>query len=324
MVIVAKVYQAFLVVIVIPESTALRKFAVILGIGPDARERVRLADFLTSMQHHEPAACAYFVLVNDGHDPTALRAVLAPFSARVIILDNPRRGRGWGWAGGLTTGMLTALRWIARYGDQTDFVLKADTDTFILKPFADKVQEMFAADTGIGALGHYYNPNERGVGLHSDWRRHLRRLRMPFSLWRRPHWHVRCSLWGRGRRIRHLLEHSLARGYALGEFCSGGGYALSKVALKNLQQQGWFDDVELFLEHSVTEDVIVGMLVRSTGLKLAEGGRSIFGTHASFFDSAQALLDEDCCILHPVKSGNQGEEDAVREQLRRRAFQAAE
>src|SRR4051812_11664478 len=126
-------------------------FAVLIAIGPEPAEGLRVHDLLKALFHYEPG-CGLVILVEDGHSATALARVTQAYGSRVVVLPNPRGGRGHDYTGGLTVGILYGMNW-ARQHSNAEFVLKLDTDSLVIGPFARAVSDRFAQRSELGLLG---------------------------------------------------------------------------------------------------------------------------------------------------------------------------
>jgi hypothetical protein len=146
------------------------RFGVITPVGSDPIEAKRLEDLIDSLEHYEVGRYL-FVMVNDGLDPSSFRDRLrSSLGDRFIEIENPRRGRGNGWAGGGSAAVLAGLKLLAELG--LEFVLKIDTDALVIGPFSEKVGAIFESNPRIGMIGNVSGGRE----LCEDGLEHLRQL----------------------------------------------------------------------------------------------------------------------------------------------------
>ncbi|RYF37684.1 MAG: hypothetical protein EOO38_25875, partial [Cytophagaceae bacterium] len=226
-------------------------FAVLIVVGPGEREIARTADFLESLFTYEPDT-ALVVLVDDSTQSRHLESQFtAPPSCHIESFLNPRRGRGCGWGAGLTAGIISGLAWIQKHG-HSDFVLKADTDTLIIGPFAEGVRAAFERTPAIGMFGSYSKFPDRPLDPIQD-RQHppaFEKLLRQVTIWRRthrPYPMLQIGYWGRFGKIRTIIRTGLLKGYALGECCQGGGYAVSRDAIDKMAEACYLEDPLLWL-----------------------------------------------------------------------------
>ncbi len=293
------------------------KFAILVAIWPDEAEVKRLKDLVDSLLHYEPE-CNCCVLVNDGVPDAQLRAAAAAFGTRAVILPNPRRGRGFGFTGGLTVGILAGLEWIEKQSD-IDFVVKLDPDSLIIGPFAKRIHCLFAANPEIGQAGTYRkypDGTENFSGL--DWGALIERLYRPLTYWSPSMFakrRLQIGLAGRDRKIRRIIREALLNGYALGDCCQGGGYAVSRAALRAFREKGYFEDPHLFLNSPLGEDITVGLLIKAAGLRLKDFNQpgEVFGVKfKGLCAQLSDLVSKNYGVIHSVKDFEDLRESEVR------------
>jgi hypothetical protein len=101
-----------------------------------------------------------------------------------------------------------------------------------------------------------------------------------------------------------LIARAEAKGYVLGESCIGGGYALSQAALQRLSDEGLLRDEWLFFRRAIPEDVILGLLVRAVGLRMADfnnRGEPFAILWRGLCGSPHELLRGGYSIIHSLK-----------------------
>ncbi len=293
----------------------MNRFAVLMALGPKPTELDRLADFCHSLITYEPA-CASVVIVDDVLQQRDLAApAQLPPTCKLGYLLNPRMGRGDYHR--LTAAVLAGLRWITQ-NLQVDFVLKVDSDSLIIAPFAQRVGQFFQQRPDVGMCGSYRWQPDGIRKPNTDSTRAFEKLLRQFTLWRRtnlPGHHVQIGYLGKYGRIRGAIRRAVLNGYALGEFCQGGGYALSAAALHAMDQQGALNDPLLWLHTPCGEDVVVSMYVRAAGFYLEDFNRDgePFGVKClGLPDSPQRLLQRGFAIIHSVKNHRHYDEAATR------------
>ena len=264
------------------------------------------------------------MLIDDGADPAALRNVTLPLRTRTVILPNPRKGRGFGFTGGLTVGILSGLQWIEA-NCPVDFVLKMDPDSLVIAPFAKRLADLFSAHPSLAMAGsHRHHPNgtENDTGL--DWGPLIERLYRPLTFWKRNPYgrrRLQVGVLGRAREIRRIMRDALLNGYAFGDHCQGGGYAVSRHALKTFRAKGFFRDPLLFLDSPLTEDITLGLLAKSAGLKMKDFNQpgEVFGVKFKGLSAPPPeLAARGYGVIHSVKDFEEVKESEVRGYFRDR------
>ncbi len=290
----------------------MSRFAVLGAVGPGDKELARVEDLLDSLAFHEPQP-SLVVLVDDEVPVRNLSTHFhPPPNGKLVSIPNPRKGRGSGWAGGLCSGILAGLQWLYQNEPNIDFVLKADTDTLVIAPFADKIRSRFKELPEVGLLGtHLHDPI--GKPTRTDaWIPTLRTYLSFVSLRGR---HLQVTLWGRARKIRKAMLAAIHNGYQLSECCQGGGYAINTELLRRMGSKGHLDDPLCWLISGCTEDVMMGMYCRSVGMQLSDYNRDnqVFGVRFQGLPAHPSLLlSRGYSIIHSVKDYDVYREAEVR------------
>ncbi len=289
----------------------MASFSVLVLVGPDEREVLRLADFLDSLFHYEPCVQAV-VLVDDSRRERRLHERFrAPASCRLVSVPNPRKGRGHGLGGGGCAGLLAGLGWAHRNLD-CDFVLKADTDALVIAPFAQQVARRFRQLPHVGMVGtHLHNPDGRPRPT-SSWARSFQSFLHPVCLRGK---YLQISLWGRPRRVRLALTAALGNGYRLTEHCQGGAYAVRAEMLNRMAAAGYLNDPLCWLRSGCGEDLMVGMYAYAVGMELSDFNREHepFGVqYQGLPDRPDNLRTRGYGIIHSVKDHGEFREEETR------------
>lgn len=296
-----------------------REFGVLVGVGPGETEVDRIADLLQSLFAFEPST-PWVLLVDDGYEDRRLTELLdAPSTCNLTSIFNPRRLKGRKWLGpfgGLTTSILLAMDWIV-INKSPDFVLKMDTDSLVIAPFAEAVYQVFSTEPSVGMIGAYDCPVEGGRRIRNisrlvsylGWRSRLR-------IWMNFH----QSIFGRSRTVRQHILRAYQEGYIDGEHCQGGGYALSGAAIKRIKEAGCLDNPLVWLAEPVPEDMVMSMYVRTVNMQiknLAEDGQPFGVKWRGLRDSPDRLLQRGFSIIHSVKNDPSFSEDEIRDFFRK-------
>jgi hypothetical protein len=293
----------------------LKKFAVIVPIGPGSEELRRYRDFLDSLWHYEPSAS---LCVAIDSSPVARSIVpgekdTCPF----VTLNAPFRGQGEPLMGRLSASLLAGYEVVHRAGP-FDFVLRADTDALITGRFRERVSQ-FLRDhprTGmLGTLGFTCRRDSPHYGCEktavSDVVTELARLPgdAPGYV-----------------RIERFLRAAWRNGYVGKEYCQGGIYALPFRTLEALSDLGCFRHPEDWLPLAAPEDVMIGMLTRTAGLECTDfslEGQPFGSNYRGLAYSPREMLRRGHALIHSVKSDPCYTEKSIRrffrgERLRQR------
>jgi hypothetical protein len=293
-------------------------FGIIMPIGPGEREIERAGDVLDSLFAYEPG-CGWVVLIDDVKIARGLEDRFPrPRGCKVQVFVDPRRGKGNGWSGGMCVGVAAGVRWLARETD-APFALRLDTDSLVIAPFADKITSFFLDRPRVGLAGSYSRyPNGGTHPSLNIWAPMIEPYTFRFRLYRNRFGlplHARAALFGRARRRRLFLRRALANGYRPGEFCSGGGYAVSRALMDSLRDDADFADSLLFRGTRITEDNMMAVACRAAGLELADynGEGEPFGvTGVTLAGEPGRLLELGYSVIHPVKNAPGWDEAAIR------------
>ncbi len=327
--------------------------AALIPVGPAAQDEARLIDLIDALAHYEPGASAY-VLVDDGPDrpngsPSLLPSPspspgvrdleaavrrIAPDAARVVVLRNPRGGRGNGAFGGLCAGLLHALRWIHEHLN-VDWVLKADLDALAIAPFAASIDAFLARTPDAGIVGCIGETSDRADPQFRDCLRRRSRLVMASRLAEQMSSErlVDTSSFAQAMpnlarmlrdnremladfaRVRPHVDLAVRNGLQGWEYCQGGAYVVSRELIRRLHAAGLFDTLTAWIEMPFGEDEVIGMYCRAVGLRLhdlSDAGQP-FGIRIRDLPAAPAdLVRRGHALIHSIKDGAHGTEPELR------------
>jgi hypothetical protein len=292
-------------------------FAVLMVLADRDREIERAADVLESLFTYEPGV-RWVILVDDAIKDRNLATKFAvPATCKVVSLMNPGKGRGNGWRGRLTVGVMLGLKWAAENTDAR-FLLKLDTDSLVIAPFAEKVAGALDTDPRLGLLGSYsrYPDGPREDTLY--WAPLIEKMHRRVAIYRHlcpsgtP---IQVGYFGACGKLRKTIHRALLNGYHLGECCQGGGYAVSGAALKQAVVSGILQNPLIWLRTPLCEDVAMGIVIRSVGLRMQDfnGDGEPFGVKFEGLpDDPSRLIERGFSIIHSIKTFGQREEPTNR------------
>jgi hypothetical protein len=294
-------------------------FAVLIPVGPSARDLARLDDAVEALRTAEPATEIELLLVDDSPAPRDLAGRVQWRTARVLrtaLWDGPHAPDAYS---AMVAGTLAGLSAAAEL--EPEFVLKLDTDALTIAPFAGAIRAALVADPAIGVVGSYDRTCTGGTRDWSLWEPALAHLWRPFTLmpsdrgWpgRRPVWRSSAAR----RASRRLLGQARQHGYVTGAHCLGGAYAVSPALLARTD----LFDPQPWLYTGLAEDVVVGLLCHAAGLRargLVGEGEPFGLAHVGLPAEPSELIDRGHSIVHAVK-----DPDPVVEAQMRTAFRLA-
>ena len=281
-------------------------FAVLVPIGPDARDVTRLHALADELSRHEDPAEIRLVLIDDAPAPRALdlgwptqatvrtplwreRRAPDPLSAHVAgTLEGLTRARG------------------------LEFAVKLDTDAAVIGSFSRRIRASFA-DPQLGVVGSYDRTSTGATRDWSSWKATIDRAVLPVATGRRD---GARRLWYRSRAHRRTVREirDVAFGFAApGAHCLGGAYAVSDRFLQSaaLDWRPW-------LGTRLGEDVVIGLLCSHAHLRM----RSLTGVDEPFAlswrglpASPAELVAHGHSIVHSVKRDEPEDERRLRAAL---------
>ena len=283
-------------------------FSVLVPVGPDDIDLVRLGDLLASLRRHERPSDIELILVDDAPS-SRLGATLGLEWASTQVIRTPiwRRGRPDAYTA-MTVGTICGIR-AASPG--AAFLLKLDTDALVIGSFSEQLEQALAADDSLGIVGSYDRTCTGATRDWSVWAPVLRRATRRLSLLRSPR---------KTAAARKVLALAMASGaYELGAHCLGGAYTVSPVLAQRYDLLRW----EPWAASGLSEDVVMGVLCAAAGLRM----RSMtaldepFGlAHVGLPGSPEWLLARGHSIVHAVKHPDPRVEADIRKRLQAAAW----
>ncbi len=272
----------------------MKKFAVIVPIGPGVEELRRYRDLLDSLWHYEPSATLCVALDSS---PFARNIVPRDKGAcRFVTLHAPFHGQGEPLKGRLSASLLKGLE-IIHLAGPFDFVLRADTDALISGRFRETISRFLSEHPRTGMLGTL------GFTCRRD-SPHYGCEKTSIS-------DVVTALAGLSQdapefvRIDSYLREAWRNGYVGKEYCQGGIYVLPFRTLEGLANLGCFRNPEDWLQLAVPEDVMMGMLTRTMGLECTDfslAGQPFGSNYRGLAYSPREMLRRGHSLIHSVKS----------------------
>jgi len=298
----------------------MTQFAVLIPVGPGEQEIQRFRDVLGSLFYYE-SSCTNVVIIDDTPDSRHLENLVKAIAdshgraPEIKVFVNPRKSRGEGWSGGMCASVAQGTQWVSE-ACNVDFMLRLDTDSLVIAPFSEMVKSKFDSDKSLGQIGTF----RRHINGTQRIKRDSEGLITPFlktftvKRYGRQKWHVIFTLAGRDRFRKATILRALNNNYALGEFCQGGGYAVSKMMLLALRENGFLDDINLFLDFYIGEDVVMTIFCYACGLKAADFNQDgqAFGVEMGILNQPKDLLKRGYGVIHSIKSSDPAVESSIR------------
>jgi len=281
------------------------RIAVIMPVAAGETEAERFRDTADSLLANEPAV-RWLAVLDDAPSERDLTSQLRSAGAEIAVLRSPLDPRVTDRESRLSVGVLSGLRWAAEQTD-CDVAMKLDTDALVISPFAADL-ETALADPGVGMLGSYDrdpNGDARSFKVVAPSVRRAANVLHPRQ--------VRLVV--RGRRARRLIRESRAAGYQWGEHVLGCALALPRRTLDALRADGSLQDPLVFVGTRLYDDMVLAILVRRTGLRIAGHVHEHGGFGVSWRglpDTPERLSARGFSIIHSVKNDKRFTESEIR------------
>jgi len=309
------------------------RFAALVTVGPKPQEIDRVADLVASIAAFEHGP-SYFVMVDDAKaDRKLTEQIKFPINMSPVSLwhDRSTQKAGYTKGKGICSVILTGLQWIARYAEDAQFVLKLDSDALVIAPFANKIFVKLSENPAIGMIGAYTltpNGTPRDISRNAAIIKNLHKPAIPWLKPRKAYRAIRDRATGGGalKDIRAALTTARKQGYAYGEHCLGGGYALSREFVRRMETQGHLKNPLQWLSVDSPEDVMIGMYTAAVGLKHANfvGDNEVFGVrHEGLPYEPAELVSRGYSVIHSIKNDKRISEREVRAYFAARRLSAA-
>jgi hypothetical protein len=309
------------------------RFAFVSPVGSGSEETARMVRLVASVVRNEPDV-GWIVLVDDDMSKRNLGGLIAlPKHCTLVVLDNPRYGDGIGHLGGLFVGIMRGLQWVAEH-TTASFVLKLDTDSLVIRPFARDICEELDDNKSIGEIGTIGCTCNRNATVFGYENQYVSPLVQMESIWRDTMLHngknqnIFEYLAAADVKYQHLMEHlaaadlkyswiakfdlirpaiaeAIQNGYKYLKYCQGGAYSISAEMLKQMLKASHFDTYNSWKYIPAGEDVIMSMHVFSLGMQLKDRSEigQTFGLHWKGLPfSPKQLLSRGYSIIHSVKN----------------------
>jgi hypothetical protein len=279
------------------------RVAVVMPVGPGQQELERCRVAAESLTR-EPSV-RRLVLVDDTGD--RLAGIDGP---GVVTVPHPLRGSRANRFDRIAAATLAGLEWVAER-DAADLVMKLDTDSLVIAPFAEKLSSALA-DPAIGMAGSYDITCNGDPRSFLPWVRKVRRA----SRIVQPR---RIALSRRAWRARRIIRQARQRGYVWGEHPLACAVAVTRPALEAMRDEGRFLDPLTFLGTGLGDDPILAILVRRAGLRIVghvRDGETFAVAWHGLPDTPSRLAERGYSIIHSVKNDERFSEREIIESFR--------
>jgi hypothetical protein len=303
--------------------------AALVPVGCGAGEIERTRDLIEGIAGWEPALQRILLLDDSVEDRDLVACIQPPRGIECASILNPRLGHGYGYLGGLCSGVLTGLQWIHRNW-RTDFTLKIDTDGLVIAPFVQwlgKARHQDAASGLFGTVGVTSNRNFYSFGselhlvsplisaLESEefWAVRNGDLPIPFPLTSPDD--LRAVQTRDFGLLKPHLRAAIANGYRSLHFCQGGAYVVSRFMTERMQTLGFFNSAGAWTYMPIWEDVALGMYAHAAGFKIRDvsnEGEPFASQWSGLAFPPEDLIAKGHSVIHSVKDQPDRTEKSIR------------
>lgn len=295
-------------------------FGVFVCVGPGTRELERLSDFLDSLFAYEPST-SLLILIDDSPVGRGLqKEIRTPAYCETIVIVHPRLGRGRGYLGGLFVADLLAISELLKR-PRIEFLLKCDTDTLIIGPFAEQIASYFEGHSQIGmvgTLGRTCNPDSADYRQFCESAKYLREIfaLVPSADKLTPN-EIEAGLvetrFGMVTvkdiialdEFRDIVQSAADHGYRFGEYLQGGAYAIANSLAGRLLNRGYLAEPLRWLNSPFGEDLMMSICTRAVGMTLQDlsGFSDPFGVQYQGLPYRPVVLRERRhSIIHSIRN----------------------
>lgn len=303
-------------------------FAAFIPVGPGASELERLSDLWESFCTYEPSVSTLVIVDNGSHRDAIKRTLSIPRGCDLVVLLHPRLStdRPPTRLGDLWISTVDALNHLRSHA-AVEFVLKLDTDSLVIAPFADKIRAALARHPNagmLGALGTSCNDARRSFQIDAavagavitalDMVQRLDRLSdEEIALLRSggiqtndqiSAFEAMCKLLSSLRTIPFQGRH-----------CQGGAYAVTSSLIHKMSAAGFLTNPEQLWDFCVAEDQMVGLacsVLRLDIVDLSAPGEPFGVQCGGLAYPPEQLLEYRYSVIHSVKNDSSYPEDYVR------------
>jgi hypothetical protein len=300
------------------QKISKNKFSVVISIGPGEHEVLRLHDLIHYLIYFDQENLEKIVVIDDSRKKNSYESILHK-CGKVIIFESPRQGKGDNWRGGLATNILFGIKKALQL-DNVKFVLKLDTDSFIIGSSYSRLATFFKKNPKVGVVGSNYQFDLYGNEVApSTWSINLHKHSKLVRPRRNPFLRIEFALWGRKKYRRKLLLKAINNNWALGACAQGGGYAVSADLVQEWINLQFINDNLLWLDTDLGEDVIVALLCFAANYMIMDfnGENGVFGVQ---YKGLGLPLDEffrrKNSVIHSTKKKTWEEETDLRNQIK--------
>ncbi len=301
----------------------------VIPVAQGKNEIYRAQDLVDSVVYWEPAVSGILLLDDCPNNRNLTDHIRVEGSVRLQSIVSPRNGLGYGHLGGLCCGILHSLRWLVLNWNAS-FVVKLDTDSLVIGPFANWLGYAAYRDPSAGLFGTVGITNNRdfysfGSELYTAsplieafesekfWTHRNQSLPLPSPFTNREE--LRAAQVTPFAALASPLLAAMSRGYRSLDFCQGGAYAISWKMLEKLEALGYLDSAAAWTYIPIWEDVAMGMYAYASGFAIRDGSQegSPFASQWNGLSCPpEDLLSKGHSIIHSIKNSSDYREADIR------------
>lgn len=288
----------------------MQDFVVLVDVGPKDSHLAELTEVLESLFYFEPEVQGV-IIINDSTDSDRLNPLKETYPNKLLIVNSPwdlRLSRGvWGRACARTLlGLKLAYETYAPFS----YLVKIDTDSFIINRFSHRISAFFAKHPSVGIVGTCKREPNGNLRNLSIWPQTISRYARKVTWFDLRKFSVYCFKFFRQNQdflsqISDTIQGAIKNGYKPAENCQGGGYAVSYALIQSLYEKGQLNHPELWLYLYLGEDLLMGILAKYCNFNLADfnhDGEPFGVQYKGLSFAPEELVKRGYAIIHSTKA----------------------